>query len=160
MCVNWKLSSRPSPNRTTRAACFTKRIIAIPVFFPPLSLSAADLSGFNSGRKLRERIPSSAGMVKLRNFSSLSDVSGHSGARRAAFTRILLCCLDTYISRLIAWPKKGKMIVTEKFHPVDLALHVSDLSDLHPFSHDRTAFVSGSQSDAQLSVARFKRIIY
>ena len=41
----------------------------------------------------------SAGMVKLRNFSSRSDVSDHSGELGAAFTRILLCCLDTYISR-------------------------------------------------------------
>lgn len=43
----------------------------------------------------------SAGMVKLRNFSSRSDVNNHSRERRTAFTRISLCYLDTYVSRFI-----------------------------------------------------------
>jgi len=98
----------------------------------PFSLSLSS-SGSNSGRKLHEQIPlESAGMVKLRNFSSRSDVSNHSGERRAAFTRILLCCLDTYISRLIvgAWPKKGKITVTNKFCPICFTLSVLDSTDV------------------------------
>lgn len=49
----------------------------------------------------------------------------------AAFTRILLCCLDTYISRLIAgaWPKKGKITVTNKFCPFCFTLDVLDSLD-------------------------------
>lgn len=129
MYVNWKLCR----HRQTKqyAACFTKRIIAIPpsFFFPLLLLSCSPSLSFflpfrllerNQFRKKAARTNSaSAGMVKLRNFSSLSDVSNHSGERRAAFTRILFCCLDTYISRLIARAraKKGKITATNKFHP-------------------------------------------
>lgn len=97
--------------------------------FHPRSFPLLFLSSFPLPFRLLKRIQfrkkaartnsASTGMVKLRNFSSRSDVSNHSGERRAAFTRILFCCLDTYISRLIARAraKKGKITATNKFRP-------------------------------------------
>lgn len=122
MYVNWKLCRHC---QTKQYACFTKRIIAIsPPFFPSspshwlsLPLSFHLLERIQFRKKAARTNSASAGMVKLRNFSSRSDVSNHSGERRAAFTRILFCCLDTYISRLIARAraKKGKIIAINKF---------------------------------------------
>lgn len=67
-----------------------------------LSRSFRLLERIQFRKKAARTNSASAEMVKLRNFSSRSDVSDHSGERSSAFTRILLCCLDTYISRLIA----------------------------------------------------------
>lgn len=121
MYVNWKLCKHCQTKQY--AACFTKRIITIsPPFFPSspshwlsLPLSFRLLERIQFRKKAARTNSASAGMVKLRNFSSCSDVSNHSRERRAAFTRILFCCLDTYISRLIAraWAKKRK-IATNK----------------------------------------------
>lgn len=99
---------------------FHPRSLPLLLFSRSLSLSGSVSSERIQFRKKAARTNSaSAGMVKLRNFSSRSDVSNHSGERRAAFTRILFCCLDTYISRLIARAraKKGKIIATNKFRP-------------------------------------------
>lgn len=97
MYVNWKFLVA-SPGRTMRRVFYgTNHRHSTPVLSRPFRLP--DWIQFR--KKAARTNSASVGMVKLRNFSSRSDVSDHSRERRTAFTRILLCCLDTYISRLI-----------------------------------------------------------